>query len=195
MKTSRTIDKIIARRFRELDDSSIQAGFSWYAHANAESIILAERHFLSVKRVCAIIAVVSPGTRWEQNLQDAEKIIRFGEQASVTSYSRNKDKAIAILRGGRVSDYVKGQKVRAFFDNLYRPRQSKAVTIDRWMVRVLTGAITEKEEKAVFDSRRKYSDLADCVRRYADKIGILPSQLQAALWIGARRENNYARRV
>lgn len=53
------------------------------------------------------------------------------------------------------------------------------LTLDRWMIRLFDGAVGERE---VFESLA-YFDLSDLIASAAKVRGLIPSQLQAALWL------------
>jgi hypothetical protein len=71
--------------------------------------------------VAGVIAALSPNNRWQRNVSDAEALIKayvFGDDIDaikVSTYSKNKEKAIKILRGGCPPDVLGGLKVRAFY--------------------------------------------------------------------------------
>ncbi len=180
------IHKKIVRTLAKLPDNTVNDGAGWYYIAHGHARALAAKYNLTVEQSAGIIAVLSPGTNWNQNLQDAEELCKYGDGAIVTTYGPNKRKAIALLNGGAVADNVRGQKVSAFYDNIVRPDESKAVTIDRHMIRFMTGLQTEAEMKAIYSSKKKYSALADIIRYRAEKINLKPWQLQAMLWLQVR---------
>lgn len=179
---TRRVNQIMAK----VSPDIVQSGKDWYTLAHTAAETLASKYTLPVERVAGIIAVLSPGTRWERNLVDAESIIRDGEDAIVTTYTPNKLKALAILRGADPFIVVGGNKVTSFFINILDPRDDFYVTIDRWMLRTF-GIIDAKEQKRFFGGDKQYKVLAECIRRKAKDYGVLPCQLQAIVWEYTRR--------
>ncbi len=182
----KTIGARVNSRASHLSADDIDTGAKWYASAHNHALELSTRYNMMVEKVSAIIAVLSPATNWEQNLKDAEAVIRFNEAATVTTYTPNKVKALAILNDADIAATVKGNKVKSFFDNISRPCESDAVTIDRHMLRLMLAVDDEKAFKRVFGNKKVYDKLADIIRRKAYKMHLKPCELQAALWCKVR---------
>ncbi len=86
------------------------------------------------------------------------------------------------------------RKINAFYRNLWHSiERADDVTVDTWMFRLFgfsDRAINNQVGHAQYDTIR------DVLRQEATKYGMQPSELQAALWIGARRlEEAKARQI
>jgi len=174
--------KRIKQQLDKVEPWNYDNGLDWYNEAHDEAVKLGEDYGIGTGRAAAIIAVLSPGTAWERNLKDARLVCEQGEYATVTTYPANKEKALSILKhSDTYYNYVRGSKVRSFFDNILSPDTSEAVTLDRHMLRFIC-----KIGDKIFSSSRNYQSIAERIRRRAKKVGIRPCQLQAALWLQVR---------
>jgi hypothetical protein len=176
----------IAGKVRTLAPWNKDNGLVWYNQAHAQCQELSDRHGVPLEKVAAIVAVLSPGTAWERNIRDAESIIQYREQATVTTYGANKAKACAILDSSNYYQFVRGNKVQSFHSNILYPETSESVTLDRHMLRFILKPRNDKELNKIFSSSRNYQAIASRIRRKAHKMNIRPCQLQAMLWLEVR---------
>lgn len=169
-------------------------GADWYVVGHEFCKKLAEKYRLELPVVCAIVSILSPATNWEQNKKDAVRLIQSVERGVVridrlrlTTYGHNVRKAMKVLRGkiqpGDAFSIVSSPKTLNFFLNLLNPHDPSPVTIDRHAYVIATGEKTDKIHKAL------YLRIASAYKQAAEEIGILPSQLQAVLWVNHRKEN------
>lgn len=172
----------ITGKYRTLDPWNIANGLTWYYEARQHAENLSKKYGLSLETIAGIIAVLSPGVRWDRNLEDAEAILQ-SDDAIVTTYSGNKRKALDLKHGANISKCVRGNKVRSFFDNIVSPETSEAVTLDRHMLRFILKTNNDRELNRVFSSRNTYFSIAEYIRRIARRRGLKPLQLQAMLWL------------
>jgi DNA-binding PucR family transcriptional regulator len=118
----------------------------------------------------------------------------------VSTYNSNKEKAAKILNLSvleateeSIKDILKGMKTVSFFENIFRPHTSEAVTVDLWQIRwakllnILPkqGTLTPKRYNKVAATKR-YNKVAARVRKYAKKLDIMPHQFQAVTWVALR---------
>ena len=104
--------------------AEIEEGLNWYLHANQVTKRLAKDYDLANNygTVAALIAALSPNNKWDKNVRDAEALLkcaRHGGDPSgikVSTYGKNKEKAITILNGGDPEEVLGGKKVKAFYD-------------------------------------------------------------------------------
>ncbi len=166
-----------------LNERTWRQGLSWYRDANTYARKLAEAHDVPFEYVVGIIAALSPRVSWSDNLKGTESILADGEQASTMALGTNVVKALWIADGSDAGDILGGRKVRSFWRNISAPYDSLDVTLDGWMVKAL-GLPSHRylERKGAYDA------IADGFRIVATEHGILPHQLQAAVWIQARGE-------
>jgi hypothetical protein len=107
--------------FFSASPAEIQEGEEWYARANRLARELGERYNIPMHVAAGVIAALSPNNRWERNTRDAEALIRVYEMGGnvdackVSTFGKNKAKAIDILMGAEPLDVLGGLKVRAFY--------------------------------------------------------------------------------
>lgn len=112
------------------------------------------------------------------------------EAITVSTYKACRNRAISYLTGK--TDFlrtVRGPKIRAFRDNILRPRTSRLVTVDGHMVAAYLGNpnMTMKDAAYHLTRRTQYNEIADAITSIADANGIAPCQAQAILWHARKR--------
>lgn len=167
------------------------AGLHWYPNALAECRTLATRYGISTQCVAGVVAALSPGLRWEVNIDHAEQAIaawRAGASVDqpnswpvVGVYGRsNTRKALAILAGADPLELFSERtspKVRSFFLSILGDLTQ--VCIDRHAIAAWRGTpFTDSApiRKSELDAAR-----AD-YRLVADIVRVVPRDLQAVVW-------------
>ena len=181
----------------ETDESE---GLLWYARANRRGQELSVRHGVTLEKAIGVIAVLSPGCEWGKNLQYADELLaawasgkRGSELPMVGVYgNRNLDKAKRILAGHSPMLVIPetSKKVRAFYNCLLSPAESRDVVIDRHAKCAALGLRSTKNGYASQDVSVRSAEYEYLSRHYvklADRFGLLPSQLQAAIWTHWKR--------
>ena len=180
-----SVTDTVADRLRSivdrLDHETWTLGMSWYGNANAYARTLSAEYDVPYEYAAGIIAALSPRVSWADNLKGADSILADGEQASTMALGVNVVKALWIENGSDPDSILGGRKVRSFWRNISQPYSSLDVTLDGHMVNAL-GLPSHRylERKGVYDA------IADAFRTVAEEHGILPHQLQAAVWIHVR---------
>lgn len=152
----------------------------WYKNEHLFAVTQAERFGVSVMKVSAVIAALSPQTSWDYNKRIAIQFLKTGSCGQTTD---NLTKAKLVMCVNTVEDVdriLNGKKQKAFFHNLYMPTQSQRVTIDRHAISIALGRTAKDNELQI--THNQYDWFADCYRRLADKLGIRPSMLQSITW-------------
>jgi len=173
-------------------------GLSWYTRAKEIAIYIADQHNLPVHTVCGVIAALSPGTNWIQNIIDSINLIRGHkagysfQQMVVTTYNKNKFKALKIL-DNKLSEkqilrlligcYKEVNKTSAFFTNIFHPEKQGPVTIDRHSFRV---NLAVKEIPEIWMTEKRYRDLSSAYVIAGKKVGLRAHEVQAITWIQFR---------
>lgn len=164
------------------------SGLTWYRDTNCEADRLAEENGLTIRQTAGMIAAVSPGLRWERNVECAERIIR-GETLNglgVRWYD-GVHKAKRILRGHDPSTVLKGNKVRAFYACILSPSAaSGSVCIDGHAYSIWTGRRVALDDVPPINDRL-YNRIATDYAIVAKDLAIAPCQLQAVTWCVWRR--------
>lgn len=166
-------------------------GKNWYFTVNEYCLHVAEAFDIPMIKVAGILAALSPNNKFDKNCIDLENFILTGGNCKVSTYNSNKEKAAKILNLSvleaneeSIKDILKGMKTVSFFENIFRPHTSEAVTVDLWQIRwakllnILPkqGALTPK----------RYNKVVARVRKYAKKLDIMPHQFQAVTWVALR---------
>lgn len=184
-------------------------GLQWYAQAYFECVELGKLYNLSLERIIACVACLSPQLRWSHNILVAEIVIRYyvaggyipayndylSKRASLVELGNdprlpkipanvtgaNKVKALWILQG---YDALSGQKVTSFYDNLLRFGDSSRVTVDSHAISAWFGVI---DAQSVSITPSYYQIVEADYRKCAKILGISPLECQAIIWVVKRR--------
>lgn len=160
-------------------------GKYWYNHARLFCLMKSLEYNVSQEKIAAVLSVLSPRVKWEQNLKDVELVIwSFQEsipyqEVPARAYKANVAKAYRILEGQRPEF---GQKTYSFYNCIVFP-DTQDVCIDIWAARALgysKSKISKKDYKAM---QAQY-------REAAQEIGIEPYKLQAIIWVKIRHDNS-----
>jgi hypothetical protein len=174
-------------------------GADWYPAAEriARAIAAEGPPGIGPARAAAVIAALSPRTRWADNLAYARAALRAAQRAYGSflgdlaleglvwtetepyGLTDGRRKAIRILAGERPLDVLGGPKTRAFFRNI--TGDTRAVTVDVWAARAACGRWQPTPPNG-----RRYERIARAYQAAADRLGLEPRTLQAAVWIHVR---------
>lgn len=180
----------IIHAFESATNDQIAKGLSWYADARAWAVKVAEKYGYSTETIVRMIAVMSPRNRWEWNLHDVIGLLdaiaegRNPELVPCHSFNRNKLLAIAIAKGN--TDYIGGQKVSAFIDNICNP-DSVRITVDVWAYRVYLGDYKMQPKKI---PAKLYALIESEYLKCAEIYNLKGYELQAIVWAVARGTGN-----
>lgn len=171
----------LLRLFHQANTDQLSRGLSWFEEANAIASALAKLSGRGTEQAAGIIAALSPASKWERNLEEAQAVL-LGTTTTHVTYPGNVKKAYDILAGQDPMQVLGGRKVRAFYQLVMDPTDSYTVCVDRHAVRAVTlRAWTSDKEEAQF-LRYGYDRCADAYRTVSKGIGLLPHQLQATVW-------------
>jgi len=180
--------KNLIRLYNESPDFS---GLNWYFEANSFAQSVANKYSLPLNKVCGMFSALSPGTNYEQNKKDLIAMIEINQGIKrkgykFVTYGQNILKAQNIyndiLEPDNAFNPKTGAKTYNFYYNILLPDSPEYCTIDRHAYRIATG----KEYNSL--TPKQYRDIAGHYVKAANKIGILPNQLQAILWVNFREQ-------
>jgi hypothetical protein len=176
--------------FHKATESELRAGLAWYADAADESERLARENKVTVKQAAGVIAAVSPGLRWERNVEVAERIIRKRtlKGLGVRWYDGVK-KAKRILKGQSTETALKGNKVRAFHACILG--SDLAVCVDGHAYAIWIGRRVTLDDVPTLNDKLYRRIAADYVT-VAKTLNVRPCQLQAITWVAWRRLHEVA---
>lgn len=185
----------IAKVLAAATDTERNYGAIWYSEANAYARELSLEYGVGLAAACAVIAVLSPGTDWNQNKRDAKQMLAEVTQGlppswGYTTYGPNVVKARTIaemeLAEDDWSEYVRGPKVTAFWNNMLEPMRAGGVTVDFHAYSVAYGWRYTTANVPKF-SRKTYDKIATAYCVVASETGMLPQNTQALAWIVWKR--------
>ena len=181
----------ISRAFDSVSSVEMLEGLRWYEQAKmAVEKTIAIPYSLSLEAAVGVVAVLSPGCGWRQNLDDAAWLMANpNTNMPVASYKSNVRKALRIHAGENPSEVLRGRKVIAFAHNLLYPESSPFVTIDRHAVRVaLNRNVGASAGSRLLDRSGVYDRFSEAYTLAAERVGILGLQMQASVWISYRNK-------
>lgn len=160
-------------------------GLSWYPRARRYAEDLGGRYGVPARVVSGVIAALSPMTGWDQNLIDAENLLKRGGRAKVTTYKANRRKAARILRGAEPSKNLGRFKTLSFFECIEgNPAQ---VCIDRHASAIAYGRNLNDAERGALVGVT-YERLQNAYRSAARAVNLKPYELQAITWVSWRNK-------
>lgn len=178
----------IVATFHRAGAAELDAGAAWYGEARAFAVRIAHDYGLSVAAAAGVIAVTSPSASWAAQLKYTgpliEAIQRGDESLPGPFYGANKAKARRIVEGEPALDVVSGEKVSAFFWNIY-DTESDLVTVDRHALRVaLAEDLSPDECKPLLSKASKTRQLVLAAYHLAaEQLGLRACVVQAITWV------------
>ncbi len=174
-------------------------GWSWYEIAQWDALNLKGRLIqvasFTEKQVIDTIAIISPSIPWDSNVIDAESVLRawayFKDNDGRKAYAldcgvrtpygwANCEKAWRVLDGLETFDLKKTcYKTWNFGQCIEKPDTYLGVCIDQHIVHIL---IKDGRKGSLKISSAQYKRFAKVLQHCAERIGILPSRLQAIIW-------------
>lgn len=112
------------------------------------------------------------------------------QNVTVSTYGQNKSKAVNLINTADLGQ-IGGRKVTSFYKNILNPSCPDNVTIDRHAARAcygLKGLKMSSDDIPPIASDKRYNQYKVLYKRLADKLGILPNQLQAIIWVNFKKE-------
>ena len=175
--------------YRDADETQHAEGLLWDEQAKREAYHIALKHDVPVYIAVAVIAALSPNNKWARNLVNADALIGAFvngdgiDSVKVSTYHKMKQKAWDILAArpsyNGAKDMLKGQKITSFFMDIMGEFN---VTIDGHARNIAYG-----ERVGLTDDRsnigvREYRALQAAYEAAAERLGLMPYQLQAITW-------------
>ena len=167
----------------------IRRGMAWYSDANEIVYDIHDRF----KRfnpwlVGGVLAILSPGNKWERNIQDVITVLEAIENNThpndikVCTYNTNKFKAFAFATEQREITF-ESRKTFSFLKNIV-DLDPNYLTIDRWHLRACFGKTMETGL-----TKKRYDAIAEVTKQEAKKVGMLGYQYQAIIWESIRNRD------
>lgn len=170
-------------------------GEKWYTQARIFAFKTSRKYNVSFRKVCAIIAALSPRNKWGRNKLDAEMLVSYltgniKDFPKCSTYGKMVEKAIKIFNSpddslNSMLRILNGPKISAFFLNIY-DSNSQCVTVDSWIQLISLGKYISVEDRPALKIS-DYKLIESIIRKLAEKRNIRPPVLQAVLWVSFKR--------
>jgi hypothetical protein len=181
--------------FDQATPQDVIAGMRWYDEAHRFARHLASKYGVSLDVAAGVIAALSPRSKWERNIQDAENVIaayvrgKDPMEVPCGTFNHNKERAVEILSAGTRHGILSGEKVCAFADNIENPR-TDTVVVDSHAYNAWLGERAIIGEHGIRITPKRYRETAEGYRQLANQVGIAPNQAQAIVWLAWKRMYN-----
>jgi hypothetical protein len=162
-------------------DQELQEGRSWYRRAHETASMLADG---DVETGAGLLAALSPQTAWWLNVELACEAYEAGTATRHTGDSCGK--ANKILAGADPEDVLPmRRKTGHFYRCILDPADPVAVCIDRHAHDIAVGVAYGDWPRGLSAGGR-YALLAHCYWEAAQRLGEIPSVVQAVTWVAWR---------
>jgi hypothetical protein len=155
----------------------IIAGATWYPLGLDICRELAATYGCTLEQAVAVVAQLSPRTRWAPNIAYAAALLA-GKDRPAGCMGRNWEDAKRAFAADDPIAAITGEKRISFAANFLGDDQ--AVTVDTWALRV-AGLFTDEEQRP-FGNVGGYEAVAEAYRAAAGMRGISPMAMQAITW-------------
>lgn len=177
--TMRSMVARIVRVWSKATDSDKEHGASWYAEGETFVRSLAYSTGRHPHVVAAVVAHLSPQTRWSRNVYGATMLLTEGH--APTCMPANVERARDAMEAYDPLSTLHGPKTSRFAANLLGDRES--VTVDMWTARVALG---RDEYEPILRRAGVYAAIEHAYQLAALRVGVEPATMQATCWIVAR---------
>ena len=175
--------------YRDADATQYNEGLVWYDDAQKAAYLIALKYDVPVYIVAAVIAALSPNNKWSRNVVNADALIGAfirGDgllSVKVSTYNAMKQKAWDILAARPDYDgakrMLKGQKITSFFMDIMGEFN---VTIDGHARNIAYGERVGLTDDRTNIGKKEYRALQAAYEAAAERLGLMPYQLQAITW-------------
>lgn len=175
--TRRRYQRNIIATYRKATEDQRRRGHEWYPTAHQLADFLSEGN---VTAGAGVIAALSANKAWDLN----QRLARDAFHGEVHGHTaENLAKVAKIMAGADPATVLPmGMKTGNFYRNILDPTDTEAVTIDRHAHDVAVGSPWGDRERGL-SSKGRYAVLSLAYRNAAAVLGILPSELQATVWV------------
>lgn len=167
----------IIKVYNEATDEEKDYWGSWYNKAQQDVRNLANYFNMNFEVVAAIVATLSPGNKWVDNLLAAQKLINGA--AVIHAYPANIQKSLKIKETN--VPVVSGPKVSIFYESLINPNKvNNDIVLDGHAINIWLGKKTSLKGVGISKSLRE--KIIDDYRSAASELGKTPQAVQATTW-------------
>ena len=167
----------IISAYRSATPEQVQRGRTWYATAHELASVLADGE---TRKGAGVIAALSANKRWSDNVRLARRAFGGRPGGSFQDAVRKAERIMAGEDPERVLPM--GSKTGMFYRCIADPSDPDAVVIDRHAHDIAVGEIYGDRDRGL-SSKNRYALLAHVYREAAQRLGELPSTVQAVTWV------------
>lgn len=170
--------KNIVKVWQAAKGEQVTQGRLWYKTAHDLADMMTEG---DVRKGAGVLAALSPQTSWSQNVELARKACETGEPTGHLGDALAK--AAKILAGADPVEVLPmDRKTGHFYRCILDPADADAVCIDRHAHDIAVGEEYGAKDRGL-GSKGRYALIAHCYREAAQRLGELPSVVQAVTWV------------
>jgi len=166
----------------------IEQGKMWYPTAHDYTFELACEFMLTHNQIIGITSALSPRCEWELNKRRVKQYLLHGSVGATEPMLDKIKRILSTEDGKRIVEILNGPKTQNFYWNIKYPNNENYVTIDTHAIRA---AILDLERKT--DGRlsiKEYNQFSSVYKNVAKKVNLLPSELQAIVWLQVKNLYN-----
>jgi hypothetical protein len=167
----------------------VELGKGYYQKQQDRLWAIACQEKFEFETVAGVFAAISPNNTEDGTYRGTVAILRHGMAARVSTYTRNREKAVRIRNGEHPVDVLRGRKVTSFYHNMVYPDNRAVVTVDGHMYNAWRGERWALKDVAHRMTDKTYERVERDVKVLAQMLGLVPCQLQSVVWAKWRREH------
>ncbi|MCD2462440.1 hypothetical protein MBT42_02575 [Streptomyces sp. MBT42] len=168
----------IVRTWREATPEQEAQGRVWYTNAHDLADMMTDG---DVRMGAGLLAALSPQTSWPLNVELATNAYETGQPSGHLGDALAK--AAKILAGADPTEVLPmDRKTGHFYRCIVDPADADAVCIDRHAHDIAVGEEYGARDRGL-GAKGRYALIAHCYREAAQRLGELPSVVQAVTWV------------
>jgi hypothetical protein len=160
----------------------IEKGKNWYPNEKEYSFKLSKEYSLELQQITGLFASFSPLKSVSENKKILVNFLN-GSRYGHTSLQMNK--AELILQTNKIEEIdviLSGRKTTAFHRHLYNPFCKEKVCIDTHLIKYFNVG------NIIHITPNRYLMYENSVKKWAKKVNMYPSEIQAILWVLAKQK-------
>ncbi|MFE9924291.1 hypothetical protein ACFYQA_22740 [Streptomyces sp. NPDC005774] len=168
----------IVKVWKAATAEQVTEGRLWYVTAHNLADMMTEG---DVRKGAGVLAALSPQTSWPLNVELAKTACETGEPSGHLGDALAK--AAKILAGVDPTEVLPmDRKTGHFYRCILDPQDADAICIDRHAHDIAVGEEYGAKDRGL-GAKGRYALIAHCYREAAQRLGELPSVVQAVTWV------------
>lgn len=188
--TTKVVNNLI-RYYNLATNKELSDGCKWYNEARNFCESLSSAAEIPIYQIAGVVSALSPQTSWDLNKELAFRFLVEGERKNLHN-GRQIEKAEYCLQAKNqreIFNLLTKDKVKTsqFYYNMLFPYESIGVTVDRHAIQACIFKPDKIKSKEFKMTKKQYDFFSDCYIKASEKVGLLPHQFQAVVWLVVRR--------